>query len=203
MSSNDDTYHYYFYLQGETLTDELTKRVYEAGFDDALLGSRDGLVFLSFSADIPTPKLHDDPKMVYNPEKIMEDWREYHKKTNDLRLETWKRIYEAGFYPVHAGDPNNNNPQPDYNYGVNFRKGENTTLERLAVKGSIKGYYILERFYEASNDCGDKYEEVESLVTIGLPDGTQLYFVDGCDSVGIYDNEAECRYNYPWLFPTP
>lgn len=199
--TDDDTYHYHFYLQGETLTDELTNRVYEAGFDDALLGSRDGLVFLSFSVDLPMPDI--DATQYPDTTSIISAWAEYHQKTNDLRLETWKRIYEAGFYPVHAGDPSNNNPQPDYNYGVNFRKGENTTLERLAVKGSIKGYYILERFYEAKNDYGDKYEEVESLVTIGLPDGTQLYFVDGCDSVGIYDSEVEARYNYPWLFPTP
>lgn len=192
---NNDEVYAYFYLQGETeLTDKLTDRLFEAGFDDSLVSFRDGLVFVSFSTNIPPPLVTPDP---------MENWHKYHKKCSDFRDNCFKRLLDAGFTPVYSGDPDVNAPEKDYNEGVTFRKGENTTLERLTLKGSIKGFYLRERVYPAKNDMGDEYEEVESLYSIGLHNGDMMYIVDGCDSFEIYDNEAEARYHYPWLFPTP
>lgn len=199
--SSDDTYDYHFYLQGEKeLTEELTNKLYEKGFDDATLSQKEGLVFLSFSAELPMPG--NQEYYAGGTDALMTAWADYHNRTSELRSAAWKRIYDAGFYPVYAGDPANPNKEVDFS-GVTFRRGENTTLERLTVKGDIKGYFQLERCHEDSNEMGHTYEVVDTLLTIGLPNGTQLYIVNFDNEVAVYDNECETKYNYPWLFPTP
>jgi hypothetical protein len=192
-----DEVYAYFYLQGEKeLTDQLTDRLYESGFDDSLVSFRDGLVFVSFSTNIPAPLVAPDP---------MENWYKYQKKCTNFRDDCFKRLMEAGFTPVYSDNPEREPDNVDYNKGVTFRRGENTTLERLTVRGSIKGFHLLERVIDDVDRTYQQKDEtgIETLLTIGLADGTQLYIVDGCDSFEIYDNEAETRYNYPWLFPTP